>query len=139
MVKHFIHHLSPNGVAGSYSPMVRYLQVFRNEGAIRKAIVEADLIDCIIALPDKFFYSTGIPACLWFLSHNKKNSKYGDNRNEVLFIDARNMGNMIDRVHRELTKRYIEFLRHITLGESKYNKKIIKIFQDLQICFFIRD
>ena len=73
------------------------------EGEIRKAIVEADLVDCMVALPGQLFYSTQIPVCLWFLARNKQNGRFRDRRGETLFIDARKMGTLIDRVHRELT------------------------------------
>ena len=81
------------------------------EGEIRKAIIEADLVDCMVALPGQLFYSTQIPVCLWFLSRNKKNGPrstgsghgFRDRRGETLFIDARKMGTLIDRVHRELS------------------------------------
>ena len=73
------------------------------EGEIRKNIIEADLVDCMIALPGQLFYSTQIPACLWFLARDKKNRKYRDRRGQVLFIDARKLGRMADRTHRELT------------------------------------
>ena len=73
------------------------------EGEIRKAIIEADLVDCMVALPGQLFYSTQIPVCLWFLARNKKNGRFRDRRGETLFIDARKLGTMVDRVHRELT------------------------------------
>jgi len=73
------------------------------EGEIRKAIVEADLVDCMVALPGQLFYSTQIPVCLWFLSRDKKNHKHRDRRGETLFIDARKFGTVVDRVHRELS------------------------------------
>ncbi len=73
------------------------------EGEIRKAIVEADLIDCMVALPGQLFYATQIPVCLWFLARSKKNGRFRDRRGETLFIDARKLGTMIDRMHRELT------------------------------------
>ena len=72
------------------------------EGDIRKALVEADLVDCMVALPGQLFYSTQIPVCLWFLARDRKNGRYGDRRGRTLFIDARNLGTMVDRVHREL-------------------------------------
>jgi type I restriction enzyme M protein len=77
------------------------------EGEIRKAIVEADLVDCMIALPGQLFYSTQIPTCLWFLVRDKKNRNFRDRRGEVLFIDTRKMGRMVDRTHRELTDEEI--------------------------------
>ena len=73
------------------------------EGEIRKNIIEADLVDCMVALPGQLFYSTQIPVCLWFLARNKKNGRFRDRRGETLFIDARKLGTMVDRVHRELT------------------------------------
>ena len=73
------------------------------EGEIRKNIVEADLVDCMVALPGQLFYSTQIPACLWFLARSKKNGRFHDRRGATLFIDARKLGTMVDRVHRELS------------------------------------
>src|SRR5436309_15639818 len=73
------------------------------EGEIRKAIVDADLVDCMVALPGQLFYATQIPVCLWFLARDKRNGRFRDRRGEVLFIDARKLGTMVDRVHRELT------------------------------------
>ena len=73
------------------------------EGEIRKRMVEADLVDCMVALPGQLFYSTQIPACLWFLARDKKNGKFRDRRGHVLFIDTRKLGRMVDRTHRELT------------------------------------
>jgi type I restriction enzyme M protein len=73
------------------------------EGEIRKNLVEADLVDCMVALPGQLFYSTQIPACLWFLARDRKNGKFRDRRGQVLFIDARKLGRMADRTHRELT------------------------------------
>ena len=67
------------------------------EGAIRTSLIEADLVDCMVALPGQLFYSTQIPACLWFLARQRQR------RGEVLFIDARKLGRMVDRTHRELT------------------------------------
>lgn len=73
------------------------------EGDIRKAIIEADLVDCMVALPGQLFYSTQIPVCLWFLARSKRNAKFRARNKETLFIDARKMGVLVDRVHRELT------------------------------------
>jgi len=73
------------------------------EGKSRKNIIEADLVDCMVALPGQLFYSTQIPVCLWFIARDKKNGRFRDRRGETLFIDARRMGKMIDRVHAELT------------------------------------
>jgi len=102
-VQHFIHHLSPTGTAGFVLANGSMSSNTSGEGEIRKAIVEADLVDCMVSLPSQLFYNTMIPACLWFIARDKKNHKLRDRRGEVLFIDARNMGVMIDRRHRELT------------------------------------
>jgi type I restriction enzyme M protein len=81
------------------------------EGDIRRALIEADLVDCMVALPGQLFYSTQIPVCLWFLAKNKgADAKRGfrDRRKHTLFIDARKMGTLIDRVHRELLEADLE-------------------------------
>ena len=77
------------------------------EGEIRKNIVEADLVDCIIALPGQLFRSTQIPACLWFLSKERRNGQRRDRQGETLFIDARKMGYMLDRTRRDLSSEDI--------------------------------
>src|SRR5690606_25694349 len=78
------------------------------EGEIRRRIIEDDFVDCMVALPGQLFYTTQIPVCLWFLTKNKAGNGYRDRRGETLFIDARNMGTMTDRVHRTLTDADIE-------------------------------
>jgi type I restriction enzyme M protein len=102
-VQHFIHHLAPTGIAGFVLANGSMSSNQSGEGEIRKKIVEADLVDCMIALPGQLFYSTQIPACLWFVTRDKKNHKFRDRRGQTLFIDARKMGSLIDRVHRDLT------------------------------------
>ena len=102
-VQHFIHHLAPTGVAGFVLANGSMSSNQSGEGEIRKAIIEADLVDCMVALPGQLFYSTQIPVCLWFLARNKKNGRFRDRRGHTLFIDARKMGSMVDRTHRELT------------------------------------
>jgi type I restriction enzyme M protein len=102
-VQHFIHHLSPGGVAGFVLANGSMSSHQSGEGEIRKAIIEADLVDCMVALPGQLFYSTQIPVCLWLLTRNKKNERLRDRRGETLFIDARKLGTLTDRVHRELT------------------------------------
>ena len=102
-VQHFIHHLAPTGLAGFVLANGSMSSNQSGEGEIRKAIIEADLVDCMVALPGQLFYSTQIPVCLWFLARNKKNGRFRDRRGETLFIDARKMGILVDRVHRELT------------------------------------
>ncbi|RKG68508.1 SAM-dependent DNA methyltransferase [Corallococcus sp. CA054B] len=102
-VQHFIHHLSPTGTAGFVLANGSMSSNQSGEGAIRQAIIEANLVDCMVALPGQLFYSTQIPVCLWFLARDKKNNRLRDRRGETLFIDARKLGRMIDRTHRELT------------------------------------
>jgi type I restriction enzyme M protein len=102
-VQHFIHHLAPQGIAGFVLANGSMSSNQSGEGEIRKALIEADLVDCMVALPEKLFYSTGIPVCLWFLAKNKNDGKRRDRRKETLFIDARKLGTLVDRVHRELT------------------------------------
>jgi type I restriction enzyme M protein len=107
-VQHFIHHLSPNGMAGFVLANGSMSSNQSGEGEIRQALVEADLVDCMVALPGQLFYSTQIPVCLWFLSRDKRNNRFKDRRGKVLFIDARKFGTLVDRVHRELTDDDIE-------------------------------
>jgi len=108
-VQHFIHHLAPTGMAGFVLANGSMSSNQSGEGDIRKAIIEADLVDCMVAMPGQLFYSTPIPVCLWFLSRNKSgragspSRPLRDRRGHVLFIDARKFGTMVDRVHRELT------------------------------------
>ena len=102
-VQHFIHHLAPDGYAGFVLANGSMSSNQSGEGDIRKAIIEADLVDCMVALPGQLFYSTQIPVCIWFLTKNKKDGKRRDRRKQTLFIDARKLGTLIDRVHRELT------------------------------------
>jgi type I restriction enzyme M protein len=102
-VQHFIYHLAPNGIAGFVLANGSMSSNTSTEGEIRKNIIEADLVDCMVALPGQLFYSTQIPACLWFLTRNKRNGRFRDRRGETLFIDARKLGVLVDRTHRELT------------------------------------
>ncbi len=102
-VQHFIHHLAPTGLAGFVLANGSMSSNQSGEGEIRKNIIEADLVDCMVAMPGQLFYSTQIPVCLWFIARDKKNGRFRDRRGQVLFIDARKLGTMIDRVHRELT------------------------------------
>lgn len=107
-VQHFIHHLAPHGVAGFVLANGSMSSNTSNEGEIRKNIIEADLVDCMVALPSQLFYNTPIPACLWFIARDKQNNKFLDRRGETLFIDARKLGTMIDRRHRELIEKDIK-------------------------------
>ena len=105
-VQHFIHHLAPQGMAGFVLANGSMSSNQSGEGEIRRALIEADLVDCMVALPGQLFYSTQIPVCLWFLAKSKAaDAKRGfrDRRLHTLFIDARKLGTLVDRVHRELT------------------------------------
>jgi len=102
-VQHFIHHLAPNGTAGFVLANGSMSSNTSSEGAIRKNIIEADLVDCMVAMPGQLFYSTQIPVCLWFLARDKTGRGTGRSRcGETLFIDARKLGTLRDRVHRDL-------------------------------------
>ena len=102
-VQHIVHHLAPVGTAGFVLANGSMSSAQSGEGEIRKNLVEADLVDCMVALPGQLFYSTQIPACLWFLARDRRDGRFRDRRGEVLFIDARTLGHMVDRTHRELT------------------------------------
>ncbi len=98
-VQHFIHHLAADGRAGFVLANGSMSTQTGGEGEIRRAIVEADLVDCMVALPPQLFYNTQIPACLWFLDRDKPAHRAG----QTLFIDARDAGEMVDRTRRVLT------------------------------------
>ena len=112
-VQHIVHHLAPAGVAGFVLANGSMSSNQSGEGEIRKALIEADLVDCMVALPGQLFYSTQIPACLWFLRRDKRSlpsplgrgvgGEGSDRRGHILFVDARKLGRMVDRTHRELT------------------------------------
>jgi type I restriction enzyme M protein len=108
-IQHFLYHLAPSGTAGFVMANGSLSSNQSGEGEIRKNIIEADLVDCIVALPGQLFYTTQIPVCLWFLTRNKGERKarnglpgFRDRRGQTLFIDARKMGVLISRVQREL-------------------------------------
>lgn len=126
-VQHFIHHLALNGIAGFVLANGSMSSNTAGEGKIRKNIIEDDLVDCMISLPPQLFYNTSIPVCLWFLVRNKKNGKFKDRTGRTLFIDARNMGQMIDRRHRVLTDEEIDRIAstyHAYRGENGQYKDI---------------
>jgi type I restriction enzyme M protein len=106
-VQHFISHLAPTGTAGFVLANGSMSSSQSGEGEIRKNIVEADLVDCMVALPGQLFYSTQIPVCLWFVARDKRNGRFRDRRGETLFIDARKLGSLVDRTHRELNDEEI--------------------------------
>ncbi len=102
-VQHIVHHLAPAGTAGFVLANGSMSSNQSGEGRIRKSLIEASLVDCMVALPGQLFYSTQIPACLWFLARNRKNRPASGRRGDILFIDARKLGRLVDRTHRELT------------------------------------
>lgn len=102
-IQHIIHHLAPQGMAGFVSANGAMSSNQSGEGEIRKNIIESDLVDCMVALPGQLFYTTQIPVCLWFIARDKTDRRFRSRPGETLFIDARKMGRLIDRVHRELT------------------------------------
>ena len=104
-LQHILHHLSPRGTAGVVLANGSMSSQQSGEGEIRKAMIEADMVDCMVALPGQLFYSTQIPACLWFLSRDKSANGHRDRRGEILFIDARKLGQMVDRVRRAFRRR----------------------------------
>ncbi len=103
-LQHFAQKLSPTGTAGIVLANGSMNSNTGNEGEIRKAMIEAGLVDCMVALPSQLFYNTMIPACIWFLAKNKKDKKFRDRSKEILFIDARNLGTMINRRNKELSE-----------------------------------
>ena len=109
-LQHILHHLAPRGTAGVVLANGSMSSQQSGEGDIRKAMVEADVVDCMVALPSQLFYSTQIPACLWFLARDKSANGHRDRRGEILFIDARKLGHMVDRTRRELSKTDIQII-----------------------------
>lgn len=103
-IQHMIHHLAPNGKIGLVLANGALSTQSSGEGDIRKNIVDADLVEGIVAMPTQLFYSVTIPVTLWFISKNKKQ------KNKTLFIDARKMGHMVDRKHRDFTPEDIQKL-----------------------------
>ncbi|MDH5361128.1 MAG: type I restriction-modification system subunit M [Gammaproteobacteria bacterium] len=108
-LQHMLYHLAPNGSMGLLLANGSMSSNTNNEGEIRKNLIENDLVECMVALPGQLFTNTQIPACIWFLTRNKKaRGKFRDRSNEVLFIDARNMGYMKDRVLKDFTAEDIK-------------------------------
>ena len=136
-IQHFVHHLAPDGIAGFVLANGSMSTNTSGEGEIRKALIEADVLDCMIAMPGQLFYTTQIPVCLWFLTRSKGGSRrsgsrtaliagnrptFRDRQGETLFIDARKMGTLIDRTHRELSDGEIAEIGrtyHAWRGEEK--------------------
>ncbi|MGI0499428.1 N-6 DNA methylase [Limnospira platensis] len=107
-VQHFLYHLAPTGAAGFVLSNGSLSSNTSGEGEIRRALVEADLVDCIVMLPTQLFYNTGIPACLWFLSRYKNGNKNRNRKGEVLFIDASELGYMVNRRNRTFSEEDIQ-------------------------------
>jgi len=106
-LQHIAHRLKPTGTAGIVLANGSMSSTQSGEGEIRKQFVEGDVIECMIALPGQLFYSTQIPVCLWFMARDKKNHKFRDRRGEVLFVDARKLGHMVDRTRKEFSDEEI--------------------------------
>ena len=122
-VQHFLYHLAPRGIAGFVLANGSMSSNQSGEGEIRKSIIEAGLVDCIIALPGQLFRSTQIPACLWFLRHGRNNEKRSD---ETLFIDARKLGHMLDRTRRDLSQEDIARIAdtyHTWRGHTRHSRE----------------
>lgn len=121
-VQHIVHHLAPSGVAGVVLANGSMSSTQNGEDAIRQALIEGvngapGVVDCMIALPGQLFYSTQIPVCLWFLARDRSNGfvrsdKLRDRRNEILFIDARKLGHMVNRTRKEFSDADIEMIAH---------------------------
>ena len=109
-LQHILHHLAPRGTAGVVLANGSMSSQQSGEGEIRKALIEADHVDCMVALPGQLFYSTQIPACLWFLARDKAANDHRDRRGEILFIDARKLGHLVDRTRREFSQSDIDLI-----------------------------
>lgn len=109
-LSHIYHHLAPRGTAGVVLANGSMSSQHSGEGDIRKKMVEDDAVDCMVALPGQLFYSTQIPACLWFLARDKSANGHRNRRGEILFIDARKLGRMVDRTRREFSAEDIDMI-----------------------------
>jgi type I restriction enzyme M protein len=126
-LQHMLYHTAPSGSLGLLLANGSMSSNTSGEGAIRKALIENDLVECMVALPGQLFTNTQIPACIWFLTKNKKartsasGKKMRDRKGEVLFIDARNLGYMKDRVLRDFTQDDLN-----TVCETFHNWQVVK-------------
>ena len=143
-----VHHLAPHGIAGIVLANGSMSSNSSGEGEIRKRLIEDDLVDCMVALPGQLFYSTQIPVCLWFLAKNRNSglvakSKLRDRRREILFIDARKLGHMADRTHKELDSeediKYIASAYHSWRGEKVDHPSFFDGYQDIPGILQIND
>lgn len=139
-LQHMVHHLAPHGVAGIILANGSMSSNTSGEGEIRKRLIEDDLVDCMVALPGQLFYSTQIPVCLWFLAKNRSGgvavkNKLRDRRGEILFIDARKLGFMADRTHKDLDLEkdinYITSAYHAWRGEKVDHPSFLDGYQDI--------
>jgi type I restriction enzyme M protein len=130
-LQHMLYHTAPNGSLGLLLANGSMSSNTSGEGAIRKALIENDLVECMVALPGQLFTNTQIPACIWFLTKNKKartsasGKKLRDRKGEVLFIDARNLGYMKDRVLRDFTQDDLN-----TVSETFHNWQVGEGYED---------
>ncbi|MEM7769227.1 MAG: N-6 DNA methylase, partial [Cyanobacteria bacterium P01_A01_bin.37] len=140
-MQHMIHHLAPTGIAGFVLANGSMSSNQSGEGEIRKALIAADLVDCMIALPGQLFYTTQIPACLWFLARDKSGKPTAghtpcrNRQGETLFIDARKLGVLIDRTHRELMNEELARIAgtyHAWRGETiRKGVKAVPTYKDI--------
>ena len=124
-IQHFIYHLAPHGEAGFLLANGSMSSNTSGEGEIRRHLIEADVVDCMVAMPGQLFYSTQIPVCLWFLARYKGDNRFRDRKRHVLFIDARKLGHMADRTHKELGPEDIQRIAgtyHAWRGDPKADK-----------------
>ncbi|MBB6481536.1 type I restriction-modification system subunit M [Spirochaeta isovalerica] len=127
-IQHFLYHLSPKGTAGFVLAKGSLTSKTSGEGDIRKELIEAGLVDCIVNLPAKLFLNTQIPACLWFLSRDKTNGGFRDRKDEILFIDARNEGHLINRRTLELSEEDIQ-----KVAETYHNwRSVVGGYEDVK-------
>ena len=123
-VQHMLHHLAPTGTAGFVLANGSMSSAQAGEGEIRKNLIEAGLVDCMVALPGQLFHSTQIPVCLWFVARNRRGGIHRDRRGEILFIDARELGRMVSRTRRELSADEITRIAatyHAWRGQQKHS------------------
>lgn len=104
-LQHIVHHLAPNGTAGVVLANGSMSSNSSGEDEIRQSLIENDLVDCMVSLPGNLFYGVTVPCCLWFLTKNKKPKGLRDRKGEILFIDARKLGTMVDRVRRDFNNK----------------------------------
>lgn len=107
-IQHIVHHLAPTGIAGFVLANGSLSSNSSGEGDIRTNLIKAGLVDCIVAMPPQLFYTTQIPACLWFVSRDRYDHKFRNRHDEILFIDARKIGTMVTRKNREFTNEDIQ-------------------------------